>query len=86
MATKTVDRKLLPMLMDSKKRIIRPDKKKKKLCYYNDNECKEPLKDKPKNITRVAVDEKTGEVFDLASAKVNNPIKIGDINENGVLV
>ena len=30
--------------------------------------------------------KKTGEVFDLASAKVNNPIKIGDINENGVMV
>ena len=44
--------------MDSEKRIIRPDKKKKKLCYYNDNECKEPLKDKPKNIQKIAVDEK----------------------------
>jgi len=86
LGTKIISRKLIPFLMDDNKKVIRADKKKKKLCYYFDDECKLPLEKVPKNLEKIAVDIDTLEVFELESAKVNNPIKIGIIDKNGVVV
>ena len=86
LGTKVVQRKLVPYLMDKDKRVIRADKKKKKLCYYFDAECKSPIEKPPKGLEKIAVDEETNEVFEIESAKVNNPIKLGIIDKNGKVV
>jgi len=86
LGTKNVKKNLKPMFMDENKYIIYANKQKKKLCYYNDKECKNPLEKPPKKITKIAVDIETNEVYDLESAKVGNPIQIGIIDEKGKLV
>lgn len=86
LATKIVKKKLEPMFMDEENRLIWADKKKKLLCYFNNKECKEPLKTPPKNVKKVAVDLNTNEVFDIGSAKFGNPIRLGIIDERGIMV
>ena len=86
LGTKSVKRKLIPMLLDSSKRVLRANKKLKKFCYYFDKECKSPIEKLNKNLKRIAVDEKTNEIFDISSAKLNNPVKIGDIDDKGIMV
>ena len=88
LGTKVVQRKLIPYLMDKEKRVIRADKKKKKLCYFFDAECKKPLEKppKPSEIEKIAVDEESLEVFEIESAKLNNPILLGIIDKDGKVV
>ena len=49
-------------------------------------ECKNPLKEPPKSVRKVAVDMGSYEVYDVESAKYGNPVKLGDIDEKGRLV
>ena len=86
LATKTVKKALQPMFLDGENRLIWADKKKKQLCYFNNKTCKEPLKEPPKEFRKVAVDMDTLEVFDVASAKYGNPIKLGEVDERGVMI
>ncbi len=86
LGTKNVKRVLIPMFMDKGKRVIRANKKKRQLCYYYDVECKSPLSGIPKDLEKIAVDENSLEVFEIESAKLNNPIKIGTINKDGVVI
>ena len=78
--------KLEPMFMDEENRLIWADKKKKLLCYFNNRECKEPLKTPPKNVRKVAVDMDSLEVYDVASAKYGNPVRLGVVDERGKMV
>ena len=86
LATKTVKKSLQPMFLDGENRLIFADKKKKLLCYFNNKTCKEPLKEPPTNVRKVAVDMETLEVFDIASAKYGNPVKLGEVDERGVMI
>lgn len=84
--TKTVSKKLEPMFLDSDNNLIWADKKKKKLCYFNNKECKNPLEKAPKKVRKVGVDMKTLEVFDIEGVSYGNLIKLGIVSENGKLV
>lgn len=86
MAVKKVKKVLEPMFLDGDNNLIRADKKKKQLCYFNDLECKEPLKKAPETVRKVAVDMSSYEVFDVASAKYGNPVKLGVVDERGKMV
>jgi len=83
---KTVQKKLEPMFLDDENNLIWADKKKKQLCYFNNRECKEPLKTPPKKVKKVGVDMKTFEVFDIEGANKGNLIKLGVVDEKGKLV
>ena len=86
MATKTVKKTLVPMFLDDDNNLIWADNKKKKLCYFYNKECKNPLKEPPKSVRKVAVDMESFEVFDVESAKYGNPVKLGNVDEKGRLV
>jgi len=84
--TKTVKKKLEPMFLDSENNLIWADKKKKKLCYFNNKECKEPLEKPPKKIRKVGVDMDSYEVYDIEGVGFGNLVKLGVVDENGKLV
>ena len=84
LGTKQVKRKLKVMFLDENKNVIFANKKKKVFCYLNDTECKNPIKN-IKKLEKIAVDEDSLEAFEIESAKLNNPIKIGDIDKDGIL-
>lgn len=86
LATKTIKKTLAPMFLDDNNNLIWADKKKKTLCYFNNKECKTPLKEPPKSVRKVAVDMESYEVFDIESAKYGNPVKLGDVDERGKMV
>ena len=86
MATKTVNKTLVPMFLDDDNNLIFADTKKKKLCYFYNKECKKPLKEPPKSVRKVAVDMDTFEGFEIDIAKYGNPVKLGDVKEKMKLV
>ena len=82
--TKVVSKKLEPMFLDDDNNLIWADKGKKKLCYFNNKECKKPLKKAPEKVRKVGVDMKTLEVFDVED--LGNLVKLGVVDEGGKLV
>ena len=84
--TKLVKKKLEPMFLDGEGNLIWADAKKKQLCYFNNRECKEPLKKAPKSTRKVGVDMDSFEVYDVEGVGVGNLIKLGVVDENGKLV
>ena len=83
---KEVTKKLEPMFMDGKGRLIWADKKAKKLCYFNDKECKEPLGKVPRGMRKVGVDRGTLEVFDVEGVGYGNLVRLGVVDEMGMVV
>jgi len=84
--TKAVTKKLEPMFLDGNNNLIWADKKKRKLCYFNNKECKTPLETAPERIRKVGVDMKTLEVFDISGISYGNLVKLGVISELGKLI
>lgn len=84
-ARKTTNRKLELMFMDSNKRVYYPDRKNKKIYYYRNYEKQNAVKAIPKNLKKIAVNKNTNEAYDYNAAKQKNPIKLGDINTNGIV-
>lgn len=82
--TKVVSKKLDPMFLDDDNNLIWADKEKKKLCYFNNKECKKPIKKAPGKVRKVGVDMKTLEVFDIED--LGNLVKLGVVDEGGKLV
>ena len=74
---------LVKMFLDDNNNLIWADKKKRKLCYFNNRECKSPLEKAPKNVRKVGVDMITLEVFDVDGVGL---IKLGVVDKNGKLV
>lgn len=86
MGVKEVTRKLEPMFLDGENNLIWADKKRKKLCYFNNKECKNPLESAPKKVRKVGVDMKTLEVFDVEGVGQGNFVKLGVVDKLGKLV
>jgi len=84
--TKEVTKKLEPMFLDDDNNLIWADKKRKKLCYFNNRECKKPLEKPPKNVRKVGVDMKTLEVYDVGGVGYGNLIKLGVVDGDGKLI
>ena len=72
--------------MDGDNNLIWADKKRKKLCYFNNKECKNPLESAPKKVRKVGVDMKTLEVFDVEGVSFGNLVKLGEVSVEGKLV
>jgi len=81
--TREVTKSLEAMFLDDNNNLIWADKKKRKLCYFNNRECKSPLEKAPKNVRKVGVDMITLEVFDVDGVGL---IKLGVVDKNGKLV
>ena len=86
MGTRVVKKKLEPMFLDGDNNLIWADKKRKKLCYFNNKECKNPLEKAPKSVRKVGVDMGTMEVFDVDGVGFGNLVRLGVVDESGKMV
>lgn len=83
---RNVEVSLKAMLMSKNGQIYVPHMKKKQFFAFNDKSFSEAKNIDLKTSKKVAVNPKTREVFDYNAAKTKNPIKIGDINNKGIVV